>query len=341
MIRIEAIQALRGLVGFKQPINPNYAFLDSDNLKSDSGLKFEDITRIITIQNIIDTYEYQGTLTADQKNGILDSLRDSAANDVLIEIFNDKSFIKESNILFPHEQDYESTIDLINDFNYIEIKHLKKGITTNINNIILSFSEDATFKIYLYKSTTKDPIEEIDATVVGGEDTKIYLGWNLDDRYTYRLGYKTSEVGTSKPYLRNYELSNIEELSNNICFEYYSANFNGDRLDLSSELSYSDALGINIEYSTYIDWTSEIIKNKNLFAKAIQIQMALTVADLILTTTNSSITQRLTQEALERIGYILGNAEKGTGLKGQFRKEIENIKRFFFPVSRIYKKTIG
>lgn len=341
MIRIEAIQALRGLVGFKQPINPSYAFLDADNLQSDSGLKYEDITRFVTIQNIIDTYEYQGTLTDPQKNDILDALRDSAANDVLIEIFNDKSFIRESNTLFPYEQDYETTIDLDDDFNYIEIKHLKKGITTNINNIILSFNEDATFKIYLYKSTTKEPIEEIDITVVGGEDTKLYLGWNLDDRYTYRVGYKTSEIGTSKPYLRNYELSTVEELSKNVCFDYYSANFDGDRLNLNAEKTYSDALGMNIEYSCYNDWTAEIIKNKNLFAKAIQIQMALTVADSILTTTNSSITQRLTQDALERIGYVLGNTERGTGLKGQFRKEIENIKRFFFPERKIFKKTIG
>jgi hypothetical protein len=341
MIRAEAIQALRGIVGFKQPVDPNYAFLDSDNLQSDSGKYYEDISGIVTVKNIIDTYEYQDSLTDDQRNDILDSMRDSAAGDVLTEIFNDKSYIQESNVLFPYEQDYQKTIILENDFNYIEIKHLKKGITTNINNIILSFDSDVTFDVYLYESTTKAPVQTQSVTTSAGEDVKVYLGWNLDSRYTYRMGYKTSEIGTAKPYLRDYELSTVEELSRNICFDYYTADFNGARLDLTSESSKSDAMGMNLEYSVYIDWTREIIKNKNLFAKALQLQMALTVADRIMTTTASNITQQLTQQSLERIGYIIGNAERGTGLKGQFRKEVLNIKKFFFPEIRIMKKTIA
>lgn len=341
MIRNEAIQALRGLVGFRQPIDPDYAFLDADNLQSDSGKIFQDISGFVTVQNIIDTFSYQGTTTTDQRNTILDNMRDSAASDVLQEIFNDRSHIHESNVLFPYEQDYETSIDLSKEFNYIEIKHLKKGITININNIILSFDGAATFNIYLYSSTTKAPVQTKSITTTAGEDTKLYLGWSLDGRYTYRIGYKLSEIGTARPYLRNYELSTLDEQAKNICFEYYSTDFDGDRLDLGSKISNSDATGINLEYSVYTDWTMEVIKNKNILAKAIQVQMALTVADRILSSTSSNITQRLTNENLNKIGYILGNAEKGTGLKGQFRKEINDIKSFFFPRVNIMKTTIG
>ena len=341
MIRVEAIEALRGLVGFRQPIDPDYAFLDAGNIQSDSGIYYDDLSKIATVENIIDTSGYQDSLSDAQKNTILDNIKDAVSNDVLTEIFNSKSHIKESNTLFPYEQDYKSTIDLENDLNYIEIKHLKKGITTNINNIILSFNEDATFNVYLYKSTSINPIQTKEVTTSSGEDTKVYLGWNLDDRFTYRLGYKTSEVGTAKPYLRNYELSVMEELSDNICFEYYSANFDGNRLDLSSESSNSDAFGMNIEYSVYIDWTKEIVKNKNLFSRALQLQMALKTANNILTSNNSNINQKISRDNLDKIAYILGNEDRGTGLKGQYRKEINDIKNFFFPVRRIVKTIIG
>lgn len=341
MIRETAVTALDGLVGFKQPYDTDYDILDAGNLATSSGLVFEDATGIVTIRNILDTFEYD-SLSEVQANEVLDNLRSSAARDILNKIFRGESTNIESNTLFPYEDDFLNTYDLVDDFYFIEIEPTNnKRISISLDNIWLSFNEAETFNIYLYHSKKLAPIQTKSVTTVANEATKVYLGYQLDDTGTYRIGYKKADVGTAKPFKREFELSNAHKLSQSAEIEYNSANFlaNG-RIDVNNVNALEDGYGLNLEYSSFIDWTHEIVKNKDRFARALQLQLAITLADRLLTTTRSGITERLTRESLDRIGYVLGSEEQGVGIKGQLRKELTDIKHFFFPKKKIINATL-
>lgn len=341
MIRENAVTALDGLVGFRQPLDADYDYLDAGNLASSSGLIFQDATGLVTVKNIIDTYEYDSPSEA-QSNTVLDNLRASAARDILNNIFGDESKNRESKTLFPYEEDFVNTHILVDDFYYIEFTPTTdRSIVTSLDYIWLSFNGAETFNVYLYHSKKLAPIQTQEVTTVANEATKVYLGWNLDDTGTYRIGYKKADVGTSLPFKRDFSLSSINKYSNSGDINFYSSDFlaNG-RIDVNNQNSLEDGFGMNIEFASFFDWTHEIIKNKDRFARAIQLQLAITAADRILTTSRSSITQRLNTESLQRLAYVLGSEEQGTGLKGQLRKELLTIKRFFFPIETIIYDTI-
>lgn len=340
MIRETAVTALDGLVGFRQPIDTAYDVLDAGNLASLSGKNFEDISGFVTIKNIIDTYE-EVTLSDAQINTMLDNLRASAARDILYRIFNEKSQILESNILFPYEESFENKYDLTDAFYFIKFTPSNnKRLCTYLDNIILSFDKSVTFNIYLYNSGSLTPLIK-SVTTVANQATKVYLGWPLYLGGTYRIGYKIADIGSAKPFKRDFELSNLSTKSINCNIEFRSANFlANNRIDVSNENSLEDGYGMNLEYSTAIDFTDEIIKNKDRFATALQMQMAITVADRIFTSSRSNITQRFGQEFLTKLDYILGNEDRGTGIKGQLRKEIKALTEYFFPVQRIQTSTL-
>lgn len=342
MIREAAISALDGLVGFRQPIDTTYDILDSGNLTSSSGKYFEDISGLVTIKNIIDTYE-ETSLSDAQLNTMLDNLRASATRDVLNKIFEDESINIESNTLFPYEENFKNTHILTKDFYFIKLTPSKnKRIVTCLDNIILSFDSVATFNIYLYSSQSLLPIQTKSVTTVANQATKIYLGWALDNIGTYRIGFKrtgTGSIGSAKPFKRDYQLSNVYTKSTNCLIEFRSANFLvSGRIDVDNEDSMEDGIGMNLEYSSFVDYTNEIIKNKDRFATAVQLQMALTVADRIITSVRSNITQRLSDEAINKIAFTVGNDERG--LKGYFIKELKSIKDFFFKENKIITATL-
>ena len=205
----------------------------------------------------------------------------------------------------------------------------------------MAVNEAATVSRILYRSESLAPIQSRPITTVANEATKLNLGWVIDSTGTYRIGYKKSDVGTAKPFKRDFELSSIQMQSAYSQINLRSANFlaNG-RIDVNNDNSLEDGYGINLEFSSFTDWTYEIIKIKDRFARAVQLQMAITCADRIITTTRSNLSQRLTNEAMQKIAYILGNEEQGTGLKGQFRKELKAIKQFFFPIQTITTSTL-
>lgn len=341
MIRETAVTALDGLVGFRQPLDSNYGVLDAGNLASSSGMYFEDSTGLVTVKNFVDTYEYDSP-TSDQINTIMDNLRYSAAREVLNRIFDEESVNLESNTLFPYEEDFTETYTLTDDFYFIEIEPSNnKRVAFTIDYIWVSFNEAVTFNVYLYHSKKLSPIGTVAVTTVAHEATKVAANLVLDDTGTYRLGYKKADIGTAKPYKRDWENSSVPMNSRYACIEFESADFlaNG-RIDVDNTNSLEDAYGLNIEYSTMTDWTHEIVKNKNRFARALQLQMAITAADRIITSNRSNINQRLSREVLDRIAYTLGTEENGRGLKGQLRKELDAQKTFFFPKERIITSTL-
>jgi len=98
MIDVAKIQdSLIGLIGFKQPFNPDYAIVDSYNQLSKSGYFVTD-NPYSKIEYIKDNQDYLQISNADF-NTVLKQLKESAISNVCNQVFSEYDFL-DRNLLF-------------------------------------------------------------------------------------------------------------------------------------------------------------------------------------------------------------------------------------------------
>ena len=86
---------LKNRVGFRKPIDGSFAALDVDNLKTDSGLIFQDAHSVLTILNIKDGQPIV-SISDTKLNETLTILRESNVLEVLNDVFKGESYIDET-----------------------------------------------------------------------------------------------------------------------------------------------------------------------------------------------------------------------------------------------------
>ena len=98
MINVTKIQtSLIGLIGFKQPFNPDYAIVDASNLLSASGYFVTD-NPYAKIEYIKDNQDYI-SISDSNFNLVLKQLKQSAISNVCNQVFSEYDFL-DRNLLF-------------------------------------------------------------------------------------------------------------------------------------------------------------------------------------------------------------------------------------------------
>jgi len=360
---------LSGMVGWNQPTTTGYDIVDAGNLGSTSGLKFDEGNSLVTIKNVKETQEDKDIIDVDF-NTFLDNLQNSCIIDVLTKAFADKSESVENKTLFPYEQRFENSHTPGSGFVGVQIRpSLNKRVSAKISNISVAFDAVKTFKLYLINSqkpTKADALAEIEVTTVIGQDVKFYVldfdiplsgaGFSGGNFY---LGYFESDLDGAQPYKRDWENASAPILSGDFLFptfhrfinhrnidnsgyidiRFYRMGITGTTINVDERDSLSDGHGINFEYQVYNDWTDLIIQNKTLFARSIQLQMAAKVTEGIMFSTRSNSTQRLMDDNIRNLAAFALN-DTTTGIRALLNKEIQNIRKTFFPKHRIMVKTL-
>ena len=91
MFDVTKIQTgLEGLVGIRQPLNPEFAILDAANIASRSGRYLDDIANYKT-EYAIDTMDYKDA-TDSQVNDTFREIQSSATSSVCQQVFGDLSY---------------------------------------------------------------------------------------------------------------------------------------------------------------------------------------------------------------------------------------------------------
>ena len=345
MFQKSAIESLIGRVGFSQSTIPEYAILDTDNLKTDSGYLFNESSGLVTTKNIKECQENKD-ISDDDFNEYVQGLQRSAITQVLNKVFYDKGAIMETVLLFPFEHKFDDTLELSDKFVGFRINvGTNRRLLTTIKNVVLSFNGADTFNIHLYNSNVKVPIKTKEVTVSDG-DTIVDLDWDLPkNTATYKggafyLGYFESDV-TVKPYSREYELGNVNDFSVYNDIEFVRLPNTGTVIDVDGD-TITEPMGLNMEFETKIDYTDLIESKKSLFDRAIMYQMANVVLGVIYTTTRSNITQRL-GEGIKSFAFADLNGDKELGSIGMISKaarEIISIRKSLFSTPRIRRGTM-
>jgi hypothetical protein len=301
-----ALQVLFGRVGWK----PDTFNLSDENKKSLSGRNFQSFHKIVTLKNVYENMETENA-GDDEFNDYLKDLQSNAILACLSGIYNENELIEQS-LLFngknPTPQKYSGTVGY-------KLK-LPEGYTVVLKSVSLLFDRDSEIELFLNHSTNGEiwskKLEcKENKQAVHQIDLSLHYSTNEYKGGFFYFGYKS---GDAIPLELEPEWSKTNILG------------------YTPEGETSNTYGLNIEFCSYRDYTKVIENNSHLFDTVIGLQVAATVVELILNSTRSNKTQRISKEAGEVLYNDLNTAfptnefPYTTGLRNQLAREIKRLK---------------
>lgn len=332
-------QALFGRVGWSDQNPPtlpdgSVVSLSDENKESRSGLRFQYAHGAVTLRNVHGTVE---VVNADSAtfNQYLTDLQYSAINRSVSAVFNDDTLIEQS-LIFNRRSERQTSVQLVatkmgykiniaNDPSYCSV----------IRNISLLFAESGDIEVVFAHSNAGELMRKV---VTVEADVEIVVPVDLSLFYScgsYKGGFFFVYFETDLlPIEPDYPDFN--------CTKLFGAHpFEGD--DLNDVSLTSRSYGLNMEICAYRDFTQIIRNNQCVFDTLIGLNMAATVIDLIINSTRSNGTERLTKETVNMLYTDLNQSfptpefPYAVGIRGQITREVKRVKENMLPkeVTRI------
>lgn len=346
MIQVDKISTnLYGIVGFRQPFNPAYDILDSDNLISRSGY-FVDDNPFVKVSYLKDTQDYKD-ITDEEFNLYLKRIQEASIVNVCNQVFSRFDYL-DRNLLYKNAQNKVNQEVLIDGFVGYRIRvSNERNIAFQIKRVLLDFDTLGDFTLMLFNTSKSEPIFEEDITITN-KTQEIELNWNVDNsdvtyKGDYYLGYIKSAT-TPIPFKRDYEnadlMSNISHLK--IEKRQVKGHSTETLFDLTDEEGLSENIGINPDIVVYEDYTDLVTQNEMLFAKSIQLDMSIAILREYLNSSRSGGNERkATDQSARILVEIEGQNDVGvlkvTGLRpllvgeiNQLSREIDKLKTGYF-----------
>ena len=334
MFQVDKIKSkLYGLVGFRQPFNPTYAILDDDNQVSRSGY-FATDNPYVKLEFIKDSQDYKD-ISDDDFNLYLKRLQESSITNVCHQVFSRFDYL-DRNLLYKNAQNKVNQESLSNGFvGYKICVSAEKNIAFKINRVLLDFATTGDFTLLLFNTNKKDAIYSEEITITD-TNQEVLLDWIVDnsgDTYKgdYYLGYVKTDT-TPIPFKRDYNNSNIMSQISNLSFEKMSVvgHSTNTLFDLDSKDGLSEDIGLNPDITVYEDFTSLVLQNEMLFARAIQLDLVIAILREYSNSLRSNGNERRSDQMATRIlaeieGQTGGDALTITGLRPQLLGEISQL----------------
>lgn len=336
MVNVTKIQdSLIGLIGFKQPFNPDYAIVDAENSLSSSGYFVTD-NPYAKIEYIKDNQDYVSISDTDF-NLVLKQLKQSAISNVVNQIFSEYDFL-DRNLVFKNATRKVETEILPNGFAGYRIEvGSTKNVAFKINRVLLDFQGTGTIKLLLWNTAKLEVLESKEINITTDHQEEV-LDWTLDNsgntyKGDYYVGYISADDSGLMPYKRDYENGNVMSSFKYLCIEQVM--FPGHNTELLFDVSQYQGLsqdtGLNFDISVFDDYTDFVINNKQLFARAIQIDCQIQCIQLYLSSLRSNLNQSMSAQLYEKImieleGTTSESLIRVKGLKNQLIGEITSIR---------------
>jgi hypothetical protein len=335
MNNINKIQtALAGLVGFRQPINPDYAIVDADNQISESGYFVTD-NAYAKIEYIKDNQDFLD-ITDEDFNLHLLQIKHSAIANVCNQVYKDFDFI-DRDLMYKNASNKIDLITLPNGFVGYKIGVTsKRNIAFSINRVLLDFDGTGSITLMLWNTAKKQPLFTKVINITSDHQEEL-LDWTIDNasatyKGDYYIGYNTNGL-TVSPYAREYE--NAGQLTDYVGIDLekvFVAGHNTTTLfDLKAKEGISEDIGLNFDISIYEDFTDFTINNRRLFARAVQLDCIIYCIQMYMSSlrnnSNNSASNILYEKMMIDLEGVATNRSISVkGLKNQLVSEITQIK---------------
>lgn len=335
MFSVSKIQTgLKGIVGFRQPLNPNLPTLTADVLESRSGLIVND-NPLVKIDYLKATEDYQSLTDNDFSTQLIQKQKDSIVS-VCTSVFNKSSFIEQS-LVFRYANNKVSTNALPVGFVGQEIEITDRSdVAIKIKRVLLEFSGTGSFDLLLFNSAISTPLQTKTINVTSSQQEEI-LDWELDnsDNYfkgKYYIGYIANGL-TITPYKREYENADVMAGFDNLNVTdiEVGGHTTATLFDLNNVKNSTLTNGLNLDIAVYFDYTNFIIQNEKLFATAILYDLQISCLTQYLASLTSNREQRKAEELSVRIFQEIEGQQGGqgfvkiTGLRSKLMRSIDDI----------------
>jgi len=335
--KVSCQTALSGLVGFRQPIDPGFAFtLSAGNLLASAGRYFDE-NSFINLKLLRDCQDYKD-ITQSQFQTLLSNLQNSAISNVLDEVFCGSDYV-DRQLLYINENNKINVDTLPNGFVGYEISQdATKNLAFEISRCILEFEGTGNITLFLFNSQKKTYVFTQTVAVTSSLQ-EVVLNWKCENitplyKGKYIFGYYTHTT-TLQPIRREYEKAIVKQNIKHICvegvkypFTYTDANL----WDLQLKQGAAECWGLNPDISVYYDYTDLIIQNKSLFAPAIQLSGQIKIIENYISSFRSNINERLSGDMVNKLLVEIEGAEtdaiRKRGLKQILVSEITRIKDY-------------
>jgi hypothetical protein len=328
--KAQVSSALYGIVGLKQPYNPDYAILDANNVISRSGY-FSSDNPFAKVEFIVDCMDYPGASNA-QINDFIKTLQTSAITDVCNLVFDEPDFI-DRQFIFNNTINKAELENTYNGFCGFEmLMDIEKNVSFEIKRVKLHFSGVGNITLALFNSEIADtPIftKVVNITSTSQiEELNWYInGSGMDYKGRYYIGYIRENTTVPIPFKRNYYnsviLSAIKfeqirpcrfvgyDVNNNIV-PVTNANMNLG--DLRKVQYVFERHGINPDITVFYDYTDLILRNERLLARAIDLAFQIKIINSYLTSTRSNRDQRIASELITKAVAEVEGIKAGDGM---------------------------
>lgn len=336
---------LLGIVGFRQPYNPNYAILDAENTTSDSGFFVND-NAYAKVEFLKDTQDYKD-ISNEDFNLLLKEMQKSSITSVCSQVFNEFDFI-DRGLIYKNASNKTEVETLPNGFVGYKIKvSSAKNTAIAINRVILDFNGTGTFTLRLFNTGKKGALQSKVITIASDNQVE-ELNWVLDNTGTtykgdYYIGYISTGLAVS-PFKRQWNNANVMSSFKGLSLEKIAVkNHTGNELfDLTLIDGISEDTGLNLDISVYDDYTDFILNNKMLFAKAINLEFTIRCLQMYVSSIRSNANERKSQELYQKIMIeiegtkgsdslisVTGLREQAIGEISQLKQEVKKLKTGF------------
>ena len=334
MFNKSKIDSLYGIVGFRQPDDPNYQILDAANLASTSG-RFVNDNAYAKIELIKDNQDYASQSDAEFNTKVKE-LQETAISSVCSAVFNDSDYI-DRQVFYRYAQNKTNTETLPDGFiGYKLTIDNTKDVAFNISRMFLDFNGTGDVTIMLFNSAKKEVVFS-QVVSITTDHQEVELNWTLDNTDTlykgeYYLGYNTNGL-TVQPFKRDYNSSNILSDIKHLNIEsvFVDGHNTNTLFDLTTTEGNSLSTGLNPDITVFEDYTDLILNNKNLLSYAILLDLQIKCISLNLSSIRSNNNQRKGEGmTLAMIQTIERQTTEGTVKIKRLVNVIKELKQGYF-----------
>lgn len=330
--------AMQGRLGWSQPTLAGMPVISGQNQLASSSRYYEDFHASCTIQKLYESQEDKDISDADF-NKLLQRMDRTVIMRCLNAIFNRPQKIE-------HGLVYERTsnvrnIPVPNEGNFCgyRFKVSNGNYAVMINQLALFFNGVATFNVYLFNDLTLAPLLSKEVTTIANSQTIISLDWILNyvsnnKGGLFYVGYFQDDLGGVQAV--------DEQLNMWADSKIYGAwPFQAPRVGVLDFNRINPSVvfrtyGMNVEVSSYRDYTELITTNSHLFDEVRGLGMAIQVIEAIKNSSRTNSTNRQANEMIKldydlNLAFPTKEAPFMAGLRAQLVREFGRINENFFP----------
>ncbi len=298
---------LSGVVGWRQPLETEFAIIDAANRISLSNLFFQDFHSLVKIENLRSTVPE--SLSDIEFNTFILNMQKAVIAKVVQGVFQKKKpqtkSLLEKLRLFDQANVMDDPITNAGSWVGYEINLNKNNNLKVVIDAMVSEIDGikAGLTIFLFHSAQKTAIKTFSLDTIANDSKWDDLtAWNLDYLAyiggTYYIGYKQDDLGIVQALNRGWDLSDQPNSPKNFTVRPVRIeNYTGIELfDIDDVEIASETHGLNFEFTATIDLTNLISDQKQLFANLIGMQMAADVLEKIYNSTRNNAIKKETRD---------------------------------------------